>query len=376
LLENLFFKSPNVPGFTATKKFQKQQNQPQTNKNQNNLIHSQNNFFNRLRKNHSISNIASPINNNSIQPNHLKNFEKIKEKFVPFRRSSINSAMANKSLNISAKSKQSKSNTKHSIYEEKNVESSVENTRIMQMINDCNINSKDLSAVLGELTHHEKTSFGIINTLVEKIESCFEMKKEELNKMEIRIREKDEKVKKLEKEKKEIVAKKQEQKIENNQNPNMMKENLLLKEKIMEQQGKIMEMKSQEKKFLQFLKELQHKGIDLEKLYEDKQNKKKKKELERKKIVEELLTPQLVDLDNFSYQADESIVNESRESSFNYYGKPVFDDSYMKIKDKKEKEKFVNSEIKPKKNFKINLNLKAIKSPQAEKKNMSNSNSN
>lgn len=321
-----------------------------------------------MRKNHSISNITSPNNPNA------KKFDRNKDKFIPFRRSSINSALANKSLNNTAKSnKPSKSNTKTSIHEERNQESNHDNMRLMQMVNECSMKAKEIQSIINELSQ-DKVTLRVIGVLAERIEKSFEAKKEEINKLEGRLREKDDKIRKLLKEKEEFLCKKPDARPENNKNgTDLVKENLILKEKIMEQQGKIMTLKAQEKKFLQFLKELNHKGIDLEKLYEEKQLKKKRKEEERKKVVEELLVPQLTELETFSYRADESIVNDSKESSFNYYGKPILDDSFLKIQEPKAKAKNMSSEKKKERKFKINLNLKAMKSSQIENNNNSNS---
>ena len=90
-------------------------------------------------------------------------------------------------------------------------------------------------------------------------------------------------------------------------------------------------------------------------------------------MVEELLVPQLTEIETFSYRADESIVNDSKESSFNYYGKPILDDSLMKIQEPKMKVKNMGSEKKKDRKFKINLNLKAMKNSQIENNNNSNS---
>ena len=315
-----------------------------------------------MRKNHSISNIGTPLNN--MIPRKI--YFKTKEKSTVFRRSSINNVPT--SLNNTAKSKQSMSITK----EEKILETSQE--RLITMINDCRINTKDLSMILKEMTKNDKSYMSIIKCFVEKIETNFDNKKNEINKFEMKLREKDEKIKKLEKEKKDLQTNQQKnkpvEKEKNEQNQDLLKENMEIKEKILLQQGKIMELKKQEKKFIEFLKQMKQKGIDLEKLYEEKQIKKQKQENERKKKFEEKISPQIIDLDSCSNDADESIINESGESSFGYYGKPVCDESVLNMNNGGICEKVKQpKQIKAKLNVKMKLNLRGISNPQIKKNN-------
>jgi len=345
----LLFKSPNISNFSATKKLQNQINA-------NILTQSPTNFFNRLRKNHSISNIGTPFNN--MIPRKI--FVKNKDKSTVFCRSINNSPI---SLNNTAKSKQSKS-----IRKEENIETSQE--RLITMINECRINTRDLSMILKEMTKNDKSYLAIIKCFVEKIETNFDNKKNEINKFEMKLREKDERIKKLEKEKKDLQTNQQknkpEEKEKNERNQELLKENFEIKEKIISQQGKIVELKKQEKKFMEFLKNLKQKGIDLDKLYEKKQINKQNKENNKKKKFEKKISPQIIDLDSFSNDADESIINESAESSFGYYGKP-FDCGESTLKKNKdggcEKEK-QPKQIKAKIKGKMNLNLRGISNPQ------------
>ena len=299
---------------------------------------------------------------------------------MPFRRSSINN-VANKSLNnanISDKLRPNKSISKHNLSEDKNFESGHDNAKFRSKINDCKMNSKELINIFQELIKYDNNSNNITH-FAEKIEQEFINKTSEINKLELRLKEKEEKIQRIESEKKDLQnsinnlrkSKNDAKKPRNDIQQDLVEENMKIKEKILEQQGKIMEFKKQEKKFMDFLNDLKEKGVDLEQIYEEKQIKKQKKELKKKKILEEMIiSPKLIDLESDTHYADESIVNDSGESSFNYYGKPPIsenDSCEYKFKEKVKIPKGKKKKLK----FKINLNLKEIKNPQLEKKSQS-----
>lgn len=329
-------------------------------KKQNFFNNSPNNFFNPLKKNHSISNIATPLNNTIKKPNTMKLYTKMNERMFPFRRSSLNNK-SNHSLNTlpSSKDQESKSKKKSNGNDEK-----LERQRLLGLINGCKISQENLLSVLTEISKsHPSLNLELFQLLSKKIQITFEAKSKETKLLEKKVIEKDEIIQKLEKEKNEIFLQKS-KKYDPNEGgkpEKLAKENMELKNKIIDQQNKIMDLKENEKKIFNFMNDLKIKGVDLEDLLEKKLNKKKKKNNEE---IAQMMVGGGLDFseDGKTYQADESIFNDSDESSFNYYGKPIDLSQFKDINENfpiKSVAKNSNNNNKNKK-IAMKLNLKAI----------------
>lgn len=228
-----------------------------------------------------------------------------------------------------------------------------DNKKIFDLIKEKTLCFEDISLYLAEISIRDREFGQCLIKLKEKFE---ELVKKDRKNHEIKVDEKEEKIKKLEKDKKELsfLITNNKKKSENiSTKSDMMKENILLKQKLLEQQEKITEYKKQDKKYKEFLLELKKKGIDLEQLCQDR--KMKKKEKTRNKIIE--LGDELIpkNNENFSVQlADESIINDSAESSFNFYGKKIDDSNYIRPDSSKLKKQQKNY-LQKKKDFKLNL---------------------